>query len=164
MSCCVFPGSFDPFTYGHLDLIRRSSSLFDTVIVTVMQNRSKTGCIPYGERVEMIRKACREIPNVRAELWNGLLADFMRMHSGAAVVRGIRSSAEAEQEIRTAAVNRRLLPGLETILLPASDGMADISSSAVREIASFGGDYSAFVPECIHEDLKNWLKYKNRNE
>ena len=159
MSSCVFPGSFDPITYGHLDLIRRASALFDTVIVTVMQNRSKTGCIPYEERVNMIRKACREMPDVSVELWNGLLTDYLRMHSGAAVIRGIRSAAEAEQEIRTAAVNRRLLPGLETILLPASDGMADISSSAVREIASFGGDYSTFVPECIHEELKNWLKY-----
>lgn len=158
MSACVFPGSFDPMTCGHLDLIRRAAALFDSVTVTVMQNRSKSGCIPYEERVTMIRNACKELPNVSVELWNGLLADYMRMHPGAAVIRGVRSSAEAEQEISAATINRRLLPGLETILFPASEGLAQVSSSVVREIASFGGDYSDFVPVCNREKLKKWLK------
>ncbi len=158
MSTCVFPGSFDPMTCGHLDLIRRVSAMFDDVIVTVMVNVSKAGCIPYDKRVEMISEACREFQNVRVELWQGLLADYMRLHPGALVVRGVRNTVEFEQENSTAAVNRLLNPGLETILIPASDGFADVSSSVVREIASFGGDYSRFVPECNREKLGKWLK------
>lgn len=158
MKSCVFPGSFDPLTCGHLDLIRRAAGIFDTVTVAVMQNRAKTGCIPYPERIRMLRKACDGMANVRVELWNGLLADYMRIHPECAVIRGVRSAAEAEQELQSAAINRRLFPGIETVLMPASDGLAEVSSSAVREIASFGGDYSSFVPECNLEDLKKWLK------
>lgn len=160
MSSCVFPGSFDPLTNGHLNLILRTAAMYDEVNVTVMVNRSKPGCIPYEERVRMIRKACAEIPNVRVEMWNGLLADYMRKHSGAVVVRGVRNVLEFEQEMNAAAINRRLFPGLETVLIPATDEFEEVSSSAVREIASFGGDYSCFVPACNRNELKKWLKRK----
>ena len=162
MSGCIFPGSFDPITCGHLDLIRRAAAMFDTVTVTVMVNRSKAGSIPYEDRVRLIRKACADLPNVKAELWQGLLAEYVRKHPGYVVIRGVRSAEEFEQEKTAAAVNRRLCPGMETILLPASDGLSDVSSSAVREIASFGGDFRRFVPTGIYRELKKWLKPVNQ--
>ena len=98
MSGCIFPGSFDPITCGHLDLIRRAAAMFDTVTVTVMVNRSKAGSIPYEDRVRLIRKACADLPNVKAELWQGLLAEYVRKHPGYVVIRGVRSTEEFEQE------------------------------------------------------------------
>lgn len=158
MSACVIPGSFDPITLGHLDLIRRVSGMFEEVTVTVMVNRAKNGCIPYEDRVRLIRKACLGLPNVRTELWTGLLADYMREHPGSVVVRGIRNAAEFEQEQTAAAINRKLNPAMETLFLPASDGWSEVSSSTVREIASFGGDYRPFVPGRIYRELGKWLK------
>ena len=160
MSSCIFPGSFDPMTCGHLDLIRRAAVLFETVTVTVMVNRAKKGCIPFEDRVRMIQKACAGIPNVKADMWIGLLSDYMRDHPGCAVIRGIRTAQEFEQETIAAAVNRQLYPGMETVLIPAKEELSAVSSSIVREIASFGGDYSRFVPECNLKELKKWLKPK----
>ena len=156
---CVFPGSFDPPTRGHLDLIRRAARLFDRVTVTVMINRAKQGVIPWEERVRMLQKACRDIPNVRVEMWKGLLADYVRQQEGpTAVLRGIRSGAECEQELASAKVNGMLCPGMETILMPAAEGLGLVSSSAVREIASFGGDYRMMVPEEIAADIDVFLR------
>lgn len=158
MSRCIFPGSFDPMTLGHLDLIRRAAALFDEVTVTVMVNRSKSCCIPAEERVRMIREACRGIRNVSADFWQGLLADYVRMHPGAFVIRGIRTAAEFEQENASAAVNKLLYSGMETVFIPSSDEWSGVSSSAVREIASFGGDFRQFVPACNYAELLQWLK------
>ena len=158
MRGCIYPGSFDPITCGHLDLIRRLASMYDKVTVTVMINRAKAGCIPSEERVKLIRKACAGIRNVDVELWHGLLADYAAAHPGSVIARGIRNASDFEAEMTAAAVNRRLNPGMETVFLPASDKWGDVSSSAVREIASFGGDYTPFVPGCIRRDLKKWLK------
>ncbi len=163
MSACVIPGSFDPVTLGHLDLIRRAAGLFEHVTVTVMVNREKSGCIPYEERVRMIRKACGSLPNVEVDLWTGLLADYMRQRPGTVVVRGVRSAGEFEKEQSAATVNKRLYPGMETMMMPASDGWNEVSSSVVREIASFGGDFRPFVPGCIYRELKKWLKCKEQN-
>ena len=145
-------------TLGHLDLIQRAASIFDDVTVAVMVNRAKTGCIPYEERAEMIVSACRGMENVHVDMWQGLLADYMRMHPGSVVLRGIRSASDYEYEAGSAAINRRLCPGLETVFLPASDGLDCVSSSVVREIAAFGGEYGAFVPACNRKKLKKWLK------
>ena len=158
MTHCIFPGSFDPPTNGHMDLIRRASRLFDRVTVTVMVNRNKTGTIPWERRVTMLKKACRNLPNVRVDLWKGLLADYVRMQETPSVVlRGVRNGMECEQEISSAGVNQVLFPGMETIFMPAADGLAQVSSSAVREIASFGGDYSRLIPEEIREDVDVFL-------
>ena len=155
----VFPGSFDPPTRGHLDLIRRAASVMDHVTVCVMVNISKAGSIPFEERKRMLEKACRGIPNVTVDKWEGLLADYMRTQEpGTAVIRGVRSTGEFEQERTAAAVNRALYPGLETILLFAGDGMDSVSSSTVREIAAFGGDYSFLVPPKIMKDIDRYLK------
>ena len=155
----VFPGSFDPPTRGHLDLIRRAASIMDHVTVCVMVNISKTGSIPSDERARMLEKACRGIPNVTVDRWDGLLADYMRMQEpGTTVIRGVRSAGEFEQERAAAAVNRTMCPGLETVLLFAGDGMDNVSSSTVREIAAFGGDYSFLIPPKIAKDIDRYLK------
>lgn len=157
MNTCIFPGSFDPITRGHMDLIRRVAELFDQVIVTVMINREKSGTIPHKERVKIIRKACTGIPNVRVDFWDGLLSEYASGHPGSVIVRGVRNSGEFEREKTAAAINRTLCPGLETLLIPAADEWADVSSSAVREIASFGGDFSAFVPDAVYAEIRKWL-------
>ncbi len=156
-SLCVFPGSFDPVTVGHMDLIGRAAGMFDSVTVAVMVNISKNGMIPYEERVRILRKACAKFPNVQVELWKGLLADYLREHPSTVVVRSVRNAGEAELEIRTAAINRRLFPGAETLLIPASADLADISSSAVREIAGFGGDIREFVPKSVYREIMKYM-------
>ena len=156
---CVFPGSFDPPTKGHLDLIRRAAGMFDQVTVTVMVNVAKTGVIPWEERVRMLEKACRDIPNVRVDLWKGLLADYIRQQEEPAVViRGVRNASEFEHEAEAAAINRTLCPGMETLLIPASEGMNMVSSSTVREIAAFGGNYDFLIPAKIRKDIDRYLK------
>ena len=164
MKSCVFPGSFDPPTCGHMELIRRASKLFDSVTVAVMVNRSKKGIIPLEERVRMLRKACGDCPGVRVELWEGLLADYIRIHPGCAVIRGIRGADEYEREASSAAVNRILNPEMETVFLPAAGDTASVSSSAVREVASFGGNYSAMVPAVILEDVDQYMQILSRKD
>lgn len=157
MASCVFPGSFDPVTRGHLDLISRASSLFENVTVAVMVNIRKSGTIPAEKRVDMLRRACSAYPNVLVEKWDGLLADYMAARQERIVVRGIRSSAELDQELQACAANRMLNSGIETLFLPCDPGMSGISSSAVREIAAFGGDIRAFVPDDLTEEIKALL-------
>ncbi|MBE5796099.1 MAG: pantetheine-phosphate adenylyltransferase [Clostridiales bacterium] len=150
---CVYPGSFDPVTTGHLDVIRRAASLFDEVIVAVMHNVNKRGCFPVEERMALIEKAAAEIPNVRVDKWDGLLVDYVRMSGASCVVRGLRAVSDFESEMTMAQVNAQLLEGMETVFLMTKPEHGCISSSVVREAASFGADISAFVPECIAEEI-----------
>ena len=158
MRTCVFPGSFDPITCGHMNLIERAARMYDSVTVAVMVNISKTGTIPYEERVNIIRKACSKITNVQVVLWKGLLADYIRENEGSVVIRSVRNIGEFEQEIRAAEINRRLCPGMETVLIPADPSLADISSSAVREISAFGGNIRNLVPAGVYSDIRKRLK------
>ena len=150
---CVYSGSFDPVTTGHLDVIRRAASLFDEVIVAVMHNVNKRGCFPVEERMALIEKAAAEIPNVRVDKWDGLLVDYVRMSGASCVVRGLRAVSDFESEMTMAQVNAQLLEGMETVFLMTKPEHGCISSSVVREAASFGADISAFVPECIAEEI-----------
>ena len=150
---CVYPGSFDPVTTGHMDVIRRAASLFDEVIVAVMHNVNKRGCFPVEERMALIEKAAAEIPNVRVDKWDGLLVDYVRMSGASCVVRGLRAVSDFESEMTMAQVNAQLLEGMETVFLMTKPEHGCISSSVVREAASFGADISAFVPECIAEEI-----------
>ena len=158
MSSCVFPGSFDPITCGHMDIIHRASVIFDQVTVAVMINREKKGFIPFEERVRILKKACCKLGNVKIDMWDGLLAEYMKIHSESIIVRGVRSAAEFEQEKAAASINKRLYPNIETILLPSCDTAGAISSSVIREIASFGGNYHGMIPECVYDDIEIWLK------
>ena len=150
---CVYPGSFDPVTTGHMDVIRRAASLFNEVIVAVMHNVNKRGCFPVEERMALIEKAAAEIPNVRVDKWDGLLVDYVRMSGASCVVRGLRAVSDFESEMTMAQVNAQLLEGMETVFLMTKPEHGCISSSVVREAASFGADISAFVPECIAEEI-----------
>ncbi len=157
MVSCVFPGSFDPVTRGHLDLISRAASMFDHVTVAVMVNIRKRGVIPADKRVGMLRRVCAAYPNVSIEKWDGLLADYMSARHEKIVVRGIRGSVELDQELQACSANRMLSGNMETVFLPCDPQMNGISSSAVREIAAFGGDISAFVPGELTEEIKRLL-------
>lgn len=160
MVSCVFPGSFDPVTAGHMHLIKRAAAVFDKVTVAVMVNVHKTGAITVEKRVDLIRKACKSIPNVNVVSWNGLLANYLRENDEKIVIRGIRSGDEFDQETAAHYANRILNDQIETMFIPADPGFAGISSSAVREIASFGGNITPFVPEGLSEEIFDLLSNK----
>lgn len=151
----VYPGSFDPPTVGHEDIIRRAAGLFDRVIVAVMHNPAKRGFYPVEARVGMLEKIAAELPNVTVERWDGLLVDFVRQRCASVVVRGLRQVNDFETEMTMAQVNAQLLPGMETVFLMTRPEHGCVSSSVVREIVSFGGDVSGFVPACIGADVVN---------
>ncbi len=150
----VYPGSFDPVTLGHEDVIRRASALFDRVIVAVMHNPQKRGCFPVAERLALLKKVAAPYANVTVDGWDGLLVDYVRKTGAAAVVRGLRQVNDFESEMTMAQVNAHLLPGMETVFLMTRPEHGCISSSVVREAASFGADVGDFVPPCIAEDIQ----------
>ena len=160
MTTCVFPGSFDPITKGHMDLISRASEMFDHVTVTVMNNIHKNGAIPVPKRVELIQKACEGFKNVSVEKWDGLLADYMYEKKEQIIIRGIRSAAEMDAELQTCAANKYLNCRIETIFLRCNPSMSGISSSAVREIAAFGGNIKEFVPDRLTDEISKLLSKK----
>ena len=141
----LFPGSFDPFTLGHDDIVRRALEMFDGIVIAVGYNEQKTGWMPVEERVAAIRKLYADEPRITVERYTGLTVDFAREHGIGIIIRGVRTVADFEFEMQLADVNRQLT-GIETILLPASPQLASLSSSIVRELAHFGHDVSAFLP------------------
>lgn len=154
---CVYPGSFDPVTIGHMDVIERASRLFDRVIVTVFHNPAKTGCFSPEDRVRMLRAACAGMENVTVDAYAGLQAEYVKRVGACAVVRGLRAIADFEAERALAEMNRMLLPGMETIFLMTRPEHGHISSSSVRELASFGGDVSGLVPPCVAEEIQTYF-------
>lgn len=146
MRLVLFPGSFDPFTLGHADIVRRALSLFDEIVIAVGYNEQKQGWLPVEERVAAIKKLYEEEPRVRVESYTGLTVDFAKEQGIGAIVRGVRTVADFEYEMQLADMNRRLT-GIETLLLPASPELASLSSSIVRELAHFGHDVSEFLPK-----------------
>lgn len=150
----VYAGSFDPVTVGHEDIIRRAAQLCDKLYVTVMYNINKQGCFTVDQRVELLSKVTSSIPSVEVTSWDGLMVDYVRKTGANFVVRGIRGMRDLESERDLAELNARLLPGLETIFLLSKPELGCISSSAVREAALFGADYSRFVPSCILDDIQ----------
>ena len=141
----LFPGSFDPFTRGHDDIVKRALGLFDEVIIAVGYNESKKGWLTPEERVRTISKLYADEPPITVESYTGLTVDFAREHGVTAIIRGVRTIADFEYEMQMADVNRQLA-GIETILLPASPQLSSISSSIVRELAHFGRDVSSLLP------------------
>ncbi len=141
----LFPGSFDPFTKGHADIVERALGLFGEVVIAVGYNEQKSGWMPVEERVAAIKKLYADEPRVRVESYTGLTVDFAKANGISAIVRGVRTTKDFEFEVQLADMNRRLT-GIETILLPASPELASLSSTLVRELAHFGHDVSAFLP------------------
>jgi len=149
----VFPGSFDPFTRGHENLVRRAASMFEQIIVAVAASRQET-LFPLEERVEIAAEVLRSIPNVEVTGFDCLLVDFLRQREARIVVRGVRTLADFEYEARMMAMNRQLYPVLETVFLLPSEEHGYLSASVVREIARYGGDVSQFVPEAVFSRLQ----------
>ena len=150
----IFPGSFDPITLGHLDLIRRASMIADELIVAVLVNPDKAALFSGEERLRLIREACSGIPGIAVIGFEGLLAHLARETGSRLIFRGVRTANEYEMETAMAQANAQLLPGLETLLLPASPAVSGISSTLVRQIAVFGGDVTPFVPPGTAEALR----------
>lgn len=143
----ICPGSFDPVTIGHIDIITRASHIFDEVIVAVMVNPNKNPAFTAEERVAMLQRTTAQLANVRVVSFDGLLADFARQNGAGVVVKGLRAVSDYEYEFQMALANRRLNPDMETVFLTTSAENMFLSSSVVKQIASFNGDISSFVPE-----------------
>lgn len=149
----VCPGSFDPISYGHLDIITRAARLFGEVVVAVGQNSTKRYLFDPTERLELARQATSAIPGVRVEPLSGLLVDFVAGLGGGVVVKGVRFASDFDFELQMAHLNSAV-GGLETIILPASSAWGTLSSTMIREIAAYGGDVSAFVPEVVSRRIR----------
>lgn len=154
---CVYPGSFDPATFGHIDLIERAAAVFPQVIVAVLSNPLKKNCFSVSERMEMLARVCMHLPTVRIDSFDGLLVDYMKKTGAGIVLRGLRAVTDFEAEFQMAQVNHQIAPDIETFFLMTSPNYAYVSSSVVREIGGFGGDISTFVPGAILEDVKATL-------
>ena len=150
----VYPGSFDPVTYGHLDIIRRSRSLADELIVGVLNNKAKTPLFSVDERVKMLEEMTKNMPGVKVVPFEGLLIDFAKEMSAGIVVRGLRAVTDFEYELQMAQTNNKLSPELETVFLTTSLEYSYLSSTIVKEVAAFGGDISQFVPETIERRIQ----------
>lgn len=151
---CIYPGSFDPITLGHLDIIQRASQAFDCVYVTILLNHKKTYLFSVEERLAMIKKACAHIPNVQACYYDGLLIHFARSKKAQTILRGLRSASDFEFELQMANLNKQLAPEIETYFMATSPDLSYISSTAVRELAMFHADISKYVPISIVEDIQ----------
>ncbi|CAB4704400.1 MAG: pantetheine-phosphate adenylyltransferase [Actinobacteria bacterium] len=153
----VCPGSFDPITYGHLDIIERASSLYDEVVVAVMINHSKKSLFTVEERIALIEDVCRKFPNVRVDSWHGLLVDFCKQNEIPAIVKGLRAVSDFEYELQMSQMNHQLA-GVETVFISTSPQYSYLSSSLVKEIATYGGDVSAYVPSSVLTQLLKKVK------
>ena len=156
----IYPGTFDPVTLGHEDLVRRASRLFDEVLVAVADSRTKRPFFTLDERVAMAREVLAPFPNVKVVGFDGLLMNFLRRHEARIILRGLRAVSDFEYEFQMAGMNRSLNPDVETVFLTPAEKYQFISATMVREIASLGGDVSKFVQPLVHERLKQKLSSK----
>ena len=158
--CAICPGSFDPVTKGHMDIIKRSSKMFDKLYIAVLSNSSKKTSFTIEERMDMIKKCTVDIPNVEVCTFDGLLAEYARRIDAIALVRGLRAVTDFEYEFQMALTNKKINPELETVFLTTNSEYMFLSSSIVKEIAKNGGDITDLVPVAVLEDIENRLKKK----
>ena len=159
MRRAIYPGSFDPITNGHLDVICRASSLFDELIVAVASNeQKKTSLFSFAERVGLIEQVCRDARNVVVMHFDGLLVDFARQKGASAILRGLRAVSDFEFEFQMALMNRKMEPGIETVFLMPREEYTYLSSSLIKEIARLGGAVDAFVQPCVASALEAKLR------
>lgn len=145
----IYPGSFDPVTLGHLDIIRRSASIADELIVGILNNKAKTPLFSVGERVRMLEEVTKDFPNVKIIPFEGLLVEFAKQMDAKVIVRGLRAITDFEYELQMSQTNQKIEPEIETLFLTTSLEFSFLSSTTVKEVASFGGDITQFVPEVI---------------
>ena len=161
MRTAIYPGSFDPLTNGHLDVLQRAAKLFHRVIVAVAKNESKNPLFTSAERVALIKEGVANLPDVEVDAFEGLLVDYARKQKAQAIVRGLRAVSDFEFEFQMALMNRKLDENIETIFMMPKDTYTFISSRIVKEIGRLGGDISPFVPAHVEAALKKKLKLKN---
>lgn len=155
MNTAICPGSFDPITNGHINIIRRAAKLFDKVVVCIMVNSAKsTHMFPDDERVELVRKAVSDIPNVSVDTSNILLAKYARQFENPVIVKGLRAASDFEYEFQMDMINKNIDPELETVFLTSSGKYTFLSSSVVREMARYGASLNGLVPDCIIPDIE----------
>ena len=160
----IYPGTFDPITNGHIDIVARASRLFDHVIVAVAASTSKNTAFSTDERVDLATRVLTEHANVEVMRFEGLLANFVRQWEACAVLRGLRAVSDFEYEFQLAGMNKHLVPEADTIFLPTSENYSYISSSLIREISSLGGEVGAFVPAIVREALAERLGKRAMNK
>ena len=152
MRRAVCPGSFDPVTNGHIDIVSRASALFDEVTVAVLINKAKQSMFTVEERIDMLTEVCADFPNVKIDAFHGLLVDFCRDRGIAAIVKGLRAVSDFDYELQMAQMNSSLAP-VETVFVPTSPAYSFLASSLVKEVATYGGDVSALVPPLVLDRL-----------
>ena len=157
----IYPGSFDPITNGHLDLIQRGSKLFGRLIVSILRNETKAPLFSVQERMEMLCEVVKDYPNVEVDSFDGLLVDYAEKRGAHVLLRGIRAISDYEYELQTALMNRRLRPGMETVFLLANEAYSFISSRLIKEVFGLGGDISGLVPPSVEKRLQRRLS-KNK--
>lgn len=156
----IYPGSFDPVTYGHIDIIQRSCKIVDELIVGVLSNKAKLPLFSVEERVKMLKEVTKGLENVRIVPFDGLLVDFASKMDAGLVIRGLRAITDFEYELQMSQTNHKLAPSVETMFLTTSIEYSYLSSTTVREIACFGGDLSQFVPDVVAAELKKKMNIK----
>lgn len=154
----VYPGSFDPITYGHIDIAKRASKLFDELYIVVMENKRKNYTFTVEERIEMVKECLKDVPNIRVESFSGLLVEYTTKNEINVVIRGLRAVTDFEYELQMALANKEICNGVETVFLMTDKSYSFLSSSLVKEVASFGGQISQWVPENVEKKLLE--KYK----
>ena len=160
MNIGIYPGSFDPITYGHLDIITRSAKLFDKLIVAVLSNPQKKPLFTVDERVEMIKQSVQDIANIEIDSFSGLLVDFARLKRAKVIVKGLRAVSDFEYELQMALMNNKLDDEIETIFIMTSTKYSYLSSSIVKEVSSFGGCVKGLVPPIVEKRLKQKFSIK----
>ena len=159
MSTAICPGSFDPITLGHLNVIRRASRIFDSVVVCVMQNSAKTApMFTVEEKMDMVKRAVSRYPNVTVDTFSGLLAEYVKRYENAVLVKGLRAASDFEYEFQMNLINKQINPALDTMFLTADGKYTFLSSSVVREMAAYGADLTGLVPNEIIEDVEKKAK------
>ena len=164
MTTAIYPGSFDPITLGHLNIIRRASRIFDRVIVCVMKNREKTPMFTIEERMDMVSRSTERFGNVEVATTDKLLAEYARQFRGAVIVKGLRAVSDFDYEFQIALVNKKMNAGLETLFLTSSEKYTFLSSTVVKEMAAYGADLTEFVPREIIQDVMEKTKDRRQTE
>src|SRR5215813_4756700 len=164
MRTVVYPGTFDPITNGHLDLVQRAARLFDRVIVAVAHDSGKNPLFSHSERLTLVKQSIRSLANVEADLFEGLLVNYVEKRGGQAVIRGLRAVSDFEFEFQLALMNRKLNERVETIFMMPKESYTFLSSRMIKEIARLGGDISAFVPAHVESALREKFAKKDRRQ